>query len=96
MINKEAIVAHMAAATGMTKVKSQEAFDAALAAIQNGLINGQQVRLHGIGSLRTHMAGVRQSRNPRTGEAVTVPARREVRFRPAADLKRAVAGEAAA
>jgi nucleoid DNA-binding protein len=48
--------------------------------ISTALEKGDEVRIHGFGSFRTAQRAARMGRNPRTGEAVSVPARRVVRF----------------
>lgn len=91
MVNKEAIVTHIARATGLKKADAERAYDATLEAIKNGLTSGQDVRLSSIGSLKTKLAKERKSRNPRSGELIIVPERREVRFTVSKELKEAVA-----
>jgi DNA-binding protein HU-beta len=48
--------------------------------ISSALEGGDEVRIHGFGSFKTAQRAARMGRNPRTGEAVKVPARRVVRF----------------
>ena len=48
--------------------------------IAGALEKGDEVRIHGFGSFKTAQRAARVGRNPRTGEAVNVPARRVVRF----------------
>jgi DNA-binding protein HU-beta len=91
ILNKEAIVTSIATDTGMTKAAAGDAFDSVLAAIKKGLVEGNDVRLHGIGSLRTKQAAARTGCNPRTGEKIQIAARREVKFSVSEDLKKAVA-----
>ena len=51
-------------------------FDTIAAALKDG----DEVRIHGFGAFKTAQRAARMGRNPRTGEAVPVPARRVVRF----------------
>ncbi len=92
ILNKDAIVTAIAAETGLTKADSDKAFNAMLGAIKKGLVEGADVRLHGLGSLRTKLAAARTGCNPRTGEKIQIAARREVKFSASEDLKKAVAG----
>lgn len=55
-------------------------------AIGEALLNGDEIRIHGFGTFRTAQRGARMGRNPRTGEAVKVPARRVIRFAPSTSL----------
>lgn len=95
IIGKDALVTAIAgglpADMKLTKVEVAAVVEGALASIKTALVNGEEVRLTGVGTLRTKLAGERQSRNPRTGEKVVVPARRAVKFSVASDLKDAVA-----
>ena len=49
---------------------------------------GGEVPLPGLGKLKTKDRAARMGRNPRTGEAVTIPARRVVVFAPSEKLDR--------
>ncbi|MDQ2960763.1 MAG: HU family DNA-binding protein [Candidatus Dormibacteraeota bacterium] len=60
--------------------------------IAGALEGGDEVRIHGFGSFRTAQRAARMGRNPRTGEAVKVPARRVVRFAPSTTLSAALKG----
>ena len=61
-------------------------------AISDALQAGDEVRIHGFGSFRTAQRSARMGRNPRTGEAVKVPARRVVRFAPSTSLSASLQG----
>jgi DNA-binding protein HU-beta len=56
------------------------------------LEKGDEVRIHGFGNFKTAQRAARLGRNPRTGEAVKVPARRVVRFSASTSLSSAVKG----
>jgi nucleoid DNA-binding protein len=58
--------------------------------LSRALEKGDEVRIHGFGSFRTAQRAARMGRNPRTGEAVQVPARRVVRFAPSTTLSSAL------
>lgn len=96
ILTKETIIANTAEATGLTKADIDRAYTALLTGIRQGLLDGNDVRLSGIGTLRTQMAGARVSRNVRTQEPINIPARLEVKFRVSDDLKKVVAGIALA
>ncbi len=51
------------------------------------LKSGDKVELRGFGSFRQRVRQPRQGRNPMTGEAVEVPARRVPYFKPGKGLK---------
>jgi nucleoid DNA-binding protein len=58
--------------------------------IATALEKGDEVRIHGFGSFKTAQRAARMGRNPRTGEAVSVPARRVVRFAASTTLSSAL------
>jgi len=54
------------------------------------LTAGKVIELRGLGTLEQRARKARTMRNPRTMEAVEVPARRGVFFRPSGQLKEAM------
>jgi DNA-binding protein HU-beta len=64
--------------------------------ISGALQKGDEVRIHGFGAFKTAQRAARMGRNPRTGEAVKVAARRVVRFAPSSSLSASLKGRAPA
>jgi len=56
--------------------------------IADGLARGERVELRGFGSFTVKERGPRVGRNPRTGEAVQVPARLHPHFKTGKELRR--------
>lgn len=56
--------------------------------ISQRLAEGGRVELRGFGAFSTREREARQGRNPRTGEAVQVDAKRVPYFRPGKDMRR--------
>lgn len=56
--------------------------------ISGRLAEGGRVELRGFGAFSTRSREARQGRNPRTGEAVQVEAKRVPYFRPGKDMRR--------
>ncbi len=54
------------------------------------LLGGGSVPLPGLGKLKTKQQTARVGRNPRTGEAIQIAARRAVRFEAGKELKEAL------
>jgi integration host factor subunit beta len=63
-----------------------EVFDA----ITGALIGGDRVELRGFGSFTVKKRGPRIGRNPKTGEAVNVPAKVVPHFKPSKELRERV------
>lgn len=72
----------------------EAAVDAMLDAITQALVEGRRVELRGFGAFSVRVRDARQGRNPRTGAAVKVAAKRVPFFKPGKELRAAVNGEA--
>lgn len=58
--------------------------------IQSALKKGYRIPLPGIGKIQVRQSKARMGRNPATGEAIKIPAKRRVRLTPSKALKEAV------
>lgn len=87
MASKSDIAAVVASAVGITGVAAKEAVDATLGAIAATIASGERLQLAGIGAFSVKETKARTSRNPRTGEAIAVPAGKKATFKASADLK---------
>ena len=58
--------------------------------IAGRLAEGGRVELRGFGAFSTRERGARTGRNPRTGEAVDVPAKRVPYFKPGKEMRRSL------
>ncbi len=56
--------------------------------IAAALARGERIELRGFGSFTVREHGPRVGRNPRTGEAVQIPAKRRPNFRSGIELRR--------
>ncbi|MBI3637194.1 MAG: HU family DNA-binding protein [Candidatus Rokubacteria bacterium] len=88
-MNRTDLVARMAQSTGWPKAGSERALRAMLAAIRGSLKRGDSVTLVGFGTFTVARRRPRTTRNPRTGQTVTI-AGRAPRFKPSKELKQAV------
>ena len=86
-MNKTELITETALKTGLTKKDTEKALNAAFELITAELAKGETVKLAGFGNLVVKERPERQSRNPRTGETITVAASKTVQFRPAKALK---------
>lgn len=55
--------------------------------MSDALAQGQRIEIRGFGSFSLHFRPPRQGRNPKTGETVSVPAKRIPYFKPGKELK---------
>ena len=58
--------------------------------IAQRLAEGGRIELHGFGAFSTREREARTGRNPRTGEAVEVPAKRVPYFKPGKEMRNAL------
>lgn len=85
-MNKTELINAMAAKTGMAKTDAKKALVACLESIQEQLNNGEKVTLIGFGTFAAIDRKARTAKNPRTGKAVKVPAKKVAKFKPSANL----------
>jgi DNA-binding protein HU-beta len=89
-MNKQSIIDAVHAKMGGTKVAAEEAVDTMIETIVSSLKRGDEVSVAGLGIFAVKTRKARMARNPRTGEAITVPSMRVPKFRAAKALKDAV------
>ncbi|MCR4470446.1 HU family DNA-binding protein [Burkholderia sp. SCN-KJ] len=80
------------AATGDSKASTGAAIDAILEAVTLSVTRGDSVELVGFGSFSTGARAERNGRNPSTGETITIPAGKTVKFTAGKAFKDAVNG----
>lgn len=86
-MNRSELITTVSDATGLTRADATRAVNVLLGTISERLAQGESVSLSGFGSFDRVERAPRTGRNPRTGQAVPIPARKAVRFKPAKDLK---------
>ena len=74
----------------MTKVQAVEAVEAILRLSKNTLINGSDLMVSGFGKFNIRDKSPRRGRNPKTGDDLTLEARRVVTFKPSGKLREKV------
>jgi len=75
---------------GLNKREAKELVEMFFEEIKSGLEQGQNVKLSGYGNFMLRDKASRPGRNPKSGEAIPVSARRVVTFRPGQKLKQRV------
>ena len=85
-MNKNDLCLEVAKKTGMSKADVSKAVDATLDAITDALKNNDDVRLVGFGTYSVTERSASEGRNPRTGEAIKIPASKRAKFKPGKGL----------
>jgi DNA-binding protein HU-beta len=89
-VNKNDLVEAVSERTGLAKSDAARAVEAVLGAITDTLKKGDQVALTGFGTFAAKSRAARTGRNPRTGEALVIPASRAPAFKAGKGLKDAI------
>lgn len=89
-MNKRDLVGKIAIDANLTRAQATRALDAFLDGIQNSLINGDRVTISGFGTFGVSKRKARRVRNPRSGSAIEIAAKRVPRFAPGMDLRSAI------
>ncbi|MEZ5428105.1 MAG: HU family DNA-binding protein [Pyrinomonadaceae bacterium] len=86
-MTKADLVEKVAKEAEMTKKDAEKLVEIIFDSIVTTLNQGEKIELRGFGSFRVRERNARKGRNPKTGEAVKIPAKRVAYFKPGKDLK---------
>jgi DNA-binding protein HU-beta len=89
-ITLKQIAAELAETHNLPKKQAEAVLGDLVAATTRHLVDGNKIRLTGIGILQVRALPARKGRNPATGEAIEIKASKKIAFRPAKELKEAV------
>lgn len=89
-MNKSELIDAVANAADLSKSDASKAVDAVTDAIAGELSRGGQVSIVGFGTFSVKHRAARQGRNPKTGEAIHIPASNAPGFKAGKALKDAV------
>jgi len=85
-MTKQQLIEKVAAKTKSTKADVEVAVDSVLELIAETLRSNERVDIRGFGSFVVKNRKERQGRNPRTGETITIAAKRDASFKPGKEL----------
>jgi DNA-binding protein HU-beta len=89
-MNKSELIDKVAATAELNKASATRAVEAVFDSIANVLRQGDSVNLVGSGTFSVGMRAARTGRNPRTGEAISIAASRNPKFKAGKGLKDAL------
>ncbi len=89
-MNKTDLIDKVAQTTELNKASASRAVEAIITTIADSLRQGEAVTLTGFGTFTVSNRSARNGRNPRTGEAITIAASRNPKFKAGKGLKDAV------
>ncbi len=90
-MNKSSLVEFVATSANLKKKDAEAAVNAMFKAIENELATGGKVQIAGFGSFKVKERAERVGRNPKTKEAIEIPATTVPTFKAGTALKNAVA-----
>ena len=86
-MNRTELISAMSEKSELTKVDTEKALKAFIDTVTEELKNGGKVQLVGFGTFEVAERAERQGRNPKTGEAITIPASKSPKFKAGKALK---------
>jgi len=92
-IKKADIVEHLHVTLGLNKTESKEVVENFFAEIAEALVKNEDVKLSGFGNFELLNKKERPGRNPKTGEPVTISARKVVTFRAGQKLRKRISSQ---
>ena len=91
-MNKKELISKVIEATDLTKKDATAAVDSVFAAIVEAVAAGEKVNIPGFGTFESKSRAARTGRNPRTKEAVEIPASTVPSFKAGKAFKEKVNG----
>ena len=85
-MNKAELVDASAASAKISKADAKKALDAFVSSTTAALKKGNRVALVGFGSFSVSSRAARTGRNPQTGKAIKIAAKKVVKFKAGAEL----------
>lgn len=81
------IITEVVNRTGLTKTKAEVAVETVFESMKRALAGGDRIELRGFGVFNVKPRKTGIGRNPRTGEEVSIPPGKAVRFKPGKELQ---------
>ncbi len=89
-MTKADLVSKMAASSGIAKSVAEKALNSLIVAVSDALAQKEKITLVGFGTFDVSERAAREGRNPRTGQPITIPSSKAVRFKAGNKLKEAI------
>lgn len=86
-MNKGELVSSVAASAGLTKKDAEKAVAAVIDSITDALTKGDKVQLVGFGTFEVRARAARTGHNPKTNQAISIPASKVPAFKAGKALK---------
>lgn len=90
-MTKKDLIGRMALEARLTRAQASRALESLVMGIQSSLVRGDRVTIAGFGTFGVLHRKARRVRNPKSGRAMEIAAKRVPRFAPGVVLKSAIA-----
>ena len=87
-LTKQDLIKKVSSETGLTKKECMSVIDSLFEIFKSDLSDGNPVMISGFGKFNVLHKKARTGRNPQTGEAMTIGARKVVSFKPSSVVKK--------
>ena len=91
-MTKTQLVSKLAEDGGISKKQADETLNALVTTVIKSVKKGEPLKIPGLGIFRLRKMKARMGRNPQTGEAIKIPARKKVGFTVSKSFKETVLG----
>ena len=85
-MTKAQLAAQLSTTVELNKSEAEKIIDAVFSAMGQALKAGEKLDIRGFGNFKVKDQAARVARNPRTGEAIAVPAKKVAAFKPSKEL----------
>ncbi|OGW35290.1 MAG: integration host factor subunit alpha [Nitrospirae bacterium GWC2_56_14] len=92
-MTKADIIEAVQATLRLSKTECAELVESVFETVKSTLASGEDVKITGFGNFMVRSKAARRGRNPRTGEEITIQARKILTFKPSLILRQYVAGK---
>ena len=89
-MNKSDLIDQISKDAGITKAQATSALNSFISSTSGALKKGDNLILVGFGTFSISERSSRKGRNPRTGEEITIPAKKVVKFKAGTELSKSV------
>lgn len=89
-MNKKEIVNSISESTGVSKTQTREIVQKTFDAITHALVTERRIELRNFGVFEVKKRAARNTRNPKTGELMSIPERYFVNFKPGKEMEERV------
>jgi len=89
-LSKSDIVEVVANKMGLSKSKAEEMVTLVFGTIEENLQRGEKVSIVSFGTFEVKSSKARMGRNPKTGESISIPPKKSVKFKAGKGLKELV------